>query len=356
MRPSIALVVGNGLTKDLFHRSEDLSLDSSQPFSFQFEVPFHSGVSWQIAFPKLFAALNEVRSSQPDIDDFKAFTALIPYPHPAEMNVETLLQNSEILALDDEARQFLAFAYSSLQVEMDQLDKEATPWTDWLRRHRSFLSGAVSFNYDLLFEDLARLAGLIPRSFGVVHVGSPRAVIPSSSGVDLTFNFEEDLRRLGVIQDRPIVLLKPHGSIDFASSSKNIGMPTRTYPANYHATLNDTPLMRIPRNRLGDPRQEAYIVLPTEYSPYRNFQWVTTGYEWFANIANSITHCVFLGLSYWEADRSELNFILNALPKTTEIVEANPYPPNDFRLRVESSGHRYVHWEGDPLPITDALM
>jgi len=327
MIPGIALIVGNGLTKNLLERSGNPSLDSSRPLSLQFDVPFCSGMPWQAAFPLLASSLSEVMGSQPEIRDFDVFNALLTSSHP--------------IMLDDQMRQYLAFAYSSLQAEMDLLDKEATPWTDWLRSHRYFLRAVISFNYDLLLEDL------------LSHTG----IITKSPGVRITFNIKEDLRSMRITRDRSrLLLLKPHGSIGFAHHPRAVSMPTRTYPSTNVVTLNNTPLIRIPRNRLGCPRQEAYIVLPTEYSPYRGFQWVRPGYMEFARIANSITHCVFLGLSYWECDRAELNFILDVLPSTTVIVEANPFPPADFRSYVESSGRHYVHWEGDPLDISSTHM
>lgn len=327
MVPGIALIVGNGLTIDLLGRSGS-ALDSRSPFSLQFDVPFGSGESWQDAFPSLVDRRNEVRGSQPGITDFDVFNALLTSPHS--------------LMLETRMREFLLFAYSSLQAEMDVLNKDATPWADWLRRHRSFLHAAVSFNYDLLLEDLLQRTGIITRSHKLQASG-------------LTYNVDLDLWYAGLIRGHlsPLpLLLKPHGSIDYAPTPSFISMPPTTYPSPNVITMNDVPLIRIPRTQLGNPHTEAYIVLPTEYSPYENFQWVRYGYTEFLRRANSITHCVFLGLSYWESDREELDFLLDALPQTTEIIEANPKPCPLFRKRVESSARHYVQWKDTPLPIT----
>ena len=206
---------------------------------------------------------------------------------------------------------------------MDPLDKGSTPWTAWLRRHRTFLRAVVSFNYDLLLEDLLRHAEMTP-------VYPPGILDPLS--MEKTW-------------EHSCFLLKPHGSIEFATRPQDISMPIQPYPQNNLVELNNTRLIRIPRNKLGHPRLAAYIVLPNEYSPYLRFQWVSPGYETFRRIANSTTHCVFLGLSYGKPDREELNFILDALPTTTTIVEANPRPADDFRSRVVSSKRHYVHWK-----------
>ena len=158
---------------------------------------------------------------------------------------------------------------------------------------------------------------------------------------------------MGRIRYLPCFLLKPHGSIDVVTDPRAISMPIPPYPQDCLVIdVNNTQLIRIPRKELGAPRLAAYIVLPNEYSPYRDFQWVRPGYNKFRRIAKSITHCVFLGLSYSKSDREELDFILKALPCNTEICEANPDPPSEFRSRVESYDLSYVPWkEGKPQPI-----
>ena len=321
MIPSIALIVGNGLTIDLLRRSNaDSSLDSRRPLSLQFDVPFGSGVPWRTGFPRLARKVDEVRKAKFGITgDFDVFNALLKGSPQRQGSSERRKLDSE---LDAELRQFLAFAYSDLQIKMDLLDKRATPWANWLCRYRLFLRAVVSFNYDLLLEDLLRRAGIGVAPFGVNDV-----------------------------KTTPL-LVKPHGSIDFDGDPRDIhiSMPP-TYPMNVFQTLNDTGLVRISRNALGAPRREAYIVTPTEYSPYLPFRWVGEGYQEFAQTTGTVTHCVFLGLSYWECDRTELNFLLDQLPRTTQIIEANPSPCPLFRKRVESTGKCYVQWPDKPRPL-----
>lgn len=301
--PSIALVVGNGLTKDLLGKFSELGIDSSRPLSWDFNVPFGSTIPWREAFPEL-AKQMEISPVPPN--EYNLFKAL-------------LLENNNNSELETRVREFLRFAYSDLQMQMDPLDKSATAWTSWLRDHARYLDVLISFNYDLLLEDLLGAAGV--------------KVLP--------YDFESE---------SGILFLKPHGSIDFTQNLIDLkvnGVDTKHAPTVFVGG-NDAPLVHIARPHLGEHPLEAYIVLAGEDSPYLHLQWVEEGSRRFVQRAKSITHCIFLGLSYWECDRKELDSILESLSSLAIVIEANPHPNEDFQRKVISLKLRYEHWQNGP--------
>lgn len=161
-------------------------------------------------------------------------------------------------------------------------------------------------------------------------------------------------RRVGVPTEcQGVIVLKPHGSIDFAMRPGLISVGPTTYPLHNWITLNDAPIVALPTSELRRARQEAYVVLPTEYSPYLDFQWVRPGYSAWQRDAHNFSHCIFLGLSDWECDRAELDLIWKSLDPDARIIVANPKPPSSFVERIASSGRDVVTWLDGPedLPV-----
>jgi hypothetical protein len=310
----LALIVGNGATID-FCQSAGIALDPSNPFEWAFRVPGENGISWQDAFPRLSAVLRTgtiVRS-------FDAFAMVL-----ARLRADRRVGRE--VELDAEARQFLVFAYSVLQERANAAGMREWTWASWITEHRSEMKAVTSFNYDLLLENALLVAGVRPRRPGVLG------------------------------EEAGLFFLKPHGSIDFASDPRAIVMPTSTYPLRNFATLNDTGLVALPTPALRGPRQEGFVVLPAEYSPYLNFQWVAPGYRAWQEGAHTLTHCIFLGLSDWECDRSEIDFLLDSLAPTTAVVIANPDPPASFLARVKASGRPSIEWRHGPDTLDRAAI
>jgi hypothetical protein len=302
---NIALVTGNGLTLD-FRVAKGISLDPSDPFGWSFRVPDDTGQPWQDAFPILANAI----SGNSGAHSFDVFESLLRMAKTAAP--------SDAARLDAEARQFIVFAYSVLQELFDRATLTDWSWASWIRAHAHMTTFAVSFNYDLLLESALALGGRPITRFGVDGYAASS------------------------------LLLKPHGSIDFACDPRAIFMPPSTYPLTAFATLNNTPLVSVPRSSLRSPRQEGFVVLPAEYSPYLNYQWVTPGYAALRTRAAAVTHCVFVGLSDWHCDRPELDTILGSLSPKATVVVANPNPPISFLSRVGCSGRTLKVWRNGP--------
>jgi hypothetical protein len=167
----------------------------------------------------------------------------------------------------------------------------------------------------------------------------------------VSFNYElvvETMLRSLAIPEYSCLLLKPHGSIELAPNPNDISVRNPGYPLTRCADLNETGMILMDSAALLTPRIEAYIVLPTEFSPYVNFWWVRNAYGAFRERAAGFERCIFLGLSDWPADIKEIDFLLDCLPATTEVIVANPYPPPRFVAKAESAGHRVTLWTSGP--------
>ena len=90
----------------------------------------------------------------------------------------------------------------------------------------------------------------------------------------------------------------------------------------------------VPHEALLEPRTEADIVLPMEFSPQLDLTWVRQGYDTMANMARTIDTCIIVGLSYQPCDRKEIDSILQEVPSSTQILLVNPTPNPTFETRL----------------------
>jgi len=307
----IGLIVGNGLPIDLRgFLSPSLEVwDPQHPLDWQLWTPGKRDTHLLKSLPGFAKAIEEIKQMEGGFSDFDIFDRIL------QRLTRTPDPDFERALLEAEVRHFLAIAYSHFQLQVDSLDIEGWPWLTWIRGSKAELVGVVSFNYDLIIERALEDAGLRFHRFGVR------------------------------LEDTGIPILKPHGSIDF--DVEEIRMPVK-YPLQNVALRNDFPLRRLDRIEFLQPRTEADIVLPNEYSPQANFQWIRPGYKWFQEIGSSLTRCIFMGLSYWECDRPEIDFLLGTLRADTELIVANPDPPPAFLNMVKERFQKVKVWRNGP--------
>lgn len=290
--PMIGVLVGNGLTISFCAEVGLLqAMSPSDPFAWEFDVPGHRGpVPWQIGFPTLHAVVQHY--GRPS--SFDSFSDLLS------------LGGENAIYLREEARHFLAMAYSHLQSRLEEFDVGQWAWARWLQRHRQEIAISVSLNYDSLFE----------------WAGSG----PGAS-------------------DAPE--FKPHGSIDH---DVLVGSRTPGYPMVSINCMNDTDrgFTRLsPAMRLA-PRVQPSIVLPLEASPFRGYTWVQDCYRHWAQLGPRLSHLVVIGISYARVDRVEIDYMLDCLRFNAVVIQANPNPSPELKAAVQSRGLGYEEWIGAP--------
>jgi hypothetical protein len=285
----VLVIVGNGLTIDLQTRFPDVigSWDTRLPLSWNVDTPDNPGTPFLSSLPCLQAALANTDSPK---GDFERFRSLL-------LNLKGDAYDNSLC--QSEARHFLALAFSAFQNNLQSIDWRQWRWGRWLAEHINRIALGISFNYELVLE-LALSAYGIP------------------------------LYRLGPTNELGgLPIFKPHGSIDFELQPGAIKAPLG-YPLRNAIDRNDAPIIALRLDELHRPRTQGCIVLPTEYSPYLTFQWVRPYYQHFAASLATIRWCVIIGLSYWDADRLEIDYILERLPAGARVVVANPTPPSEL--------------------------
>lgn len=282
------LIVGNGLSIDLCNHLR-VQLDPSHPFGCPVMTPGKPTRSFLADLPHLQNLINN-RSGLNDFDVIGNFLSTL--------NNDCSQWDSSQTKTYCEIRHFLCVAYSWFQIQLDGHENASEwRWTKWISVNREELVGAFSFNYDLVLERTLARAAI---SFHRIGVGNKKHGMP---------------------------IAKPHGSIDF--ETVGISVPVQ-YPLRMAIFLNDTPIKVIPSAAWLQPRVQPSLVLPAEASPQSTFQWVSPCWTWFHEQAPSFKRCVIVGLSYWPCDRSEIDFLVNQLPRDCQAYVVNPHPSQEF--------------------------
>lgn len=297
MNTNIALVAGNGLTIDLATRNA--LWPPSEPLLFPFTMP--GGLHWRDVLPHLNASFPE----RPE-KSFELFAAL---------------DTKRDTRLDAELRHFLTLAYSNFDMNVSEQMLLHWPWRKWIRRHYRSIRTVVSFNYETVLERAFELSSGKTLSNACAQNRSP---VPGP------------------------LLFKPHGSIDLVMAPGCIGGQEPRYPLNIFCTLNNTPVHQCGRERYLNARMEGFVVLPAETSPYVDFQWVSPLYKNWQVLSSPITHFIIAGMSYWDCDRAEIDFLVDGLPRSAKIIVANPHPPQALISRLEEQGRDFSCWTSVP--------
>lgn len=304
-KPKIAIVVGNGLSISFGYFSKLINhWDTQRPLSWNIKCPQRN--DFLLDNLPNFKYLTQVFTELPDFDIF------------LKLQDKTTCKSLGININDCqiEARHYLTIAFSNFTIEQMNSFSKDWHWYKWLLLHRENITCALSLNYDLLLE----------RCFDEINL--------------LYNSYQINGHNYGI----PFV--KPHGSVDFEITG--IVAPV-SYPLQGCIDMNDTPIHRLKTNALLYPRTQPLCITPNENNKYRYFQWVRKANHAFNQELKSCTHCIFIGISYFECDRPEIDAIVDGLPTGTEIIVANPKPPQDFLNKL--TGRPVLLWESNDGPV-----
>ena len=281
----ILLVIGNGLSIDLF---EYLAIELHPSFPFSFNVPFREGklIDFLPHLRKMIAS-NREKNDYELIQDF----------------VRNVPQNKEEYWTHYELREYLSIAYSYFNKLLSEKWKKNWKWQNWIKKRYGKILGVVSFNYDLVFETTMNMLSL-----EYYRLSSTEENIPQG-----------------------VPIFKPHGSCDFDINPKLICIKTQK-PFTIATSLNDInkPIEIVPKERLLEPRTQADIVLPFEFSPQTHLFWVRRGFKAITDIVSKVNRVIIVGLSYMACDRREINIVLDSLKKDVKIQYV--CPNENFKL------------------------
>ncbi|MBU9713214.1 SIR2 family protein [Evansella tamaricis] len=284
--PHFGMMLGNGFTIDL---GEKIGINPSEPLSF-----FKGNSQFFHQFMKNTPAIEKelLHIANTEKNDYIAIEKFMKSPFYTKEK-------------DYQLRRFLAFSYSALQMQLEHYNIATWKWTHWLRKNKDGIQFAISFNYDLLFENALQMANI---PFFRTGSSDKKVGIPIS---------------------------KPHGSIDFDVLPS--GLLTWHYaPARSH--WNHNHVYTIPKQSWLHPRYEADIIPPHKENDQRVFQWVKEGIQAFLDYVYRLDHFVIIGLSYNEADRQEVNQYLEHLRPRTKVYVIDPKPNEQLLEKIRSLG------------------
>ena len=305
--PKISLVVGNGFSIS-FGKFSGLAhkFNSLEPITWDVTCP--STAKNLLTSLYRLDTLYKLNSDKPHFDVFKL---ALDKGYCQSIGLDSFKTTLE-------SRHFLTLAFSMYSQQQRDLFSTDWAWFRWLKLHKSEITAAFSLNYDLLLEtSLDRLK----REYYSLQVNHHGYGIP---------------------------LVKPHGSVDFEITPNSI-FYTPQYPLNNFIDLNNTGIIRLEQHELMSPRRQALCIIPNEANKYASYQWVAPANQWFENKLKTSDYCLFIGISYFECDRPEIDKIIDSLPQGCVIVVANPYPPKAFLEKIRE--RPYIIWDNPLGPV-----
>lgn len=308
-KPKIAVVAGNGLSMSFGHHSRlSEEWNTQEPLSWPIKCPEQQH-DFLDSLPRL-KTLYEYYKEEPDFDIFaKAIDKNICNLHKLDDFITPL-----------EARHFLTIAFSCYtnQQVLKLNENKNWAWYKWFKLHSENIIGTFSLNYDLLLESIFDSLGKVYNSLQVNHHGYG------------------------------IPFVKPHGSVDFEIHPNSISYKA-SYPLINFVDLNKTQIIRLDQKELIYPRSQPLCIVPNESNKYSDYPWVQRANQKFNAEVAGCTHCIFIGISYFECDRLEIDAILDVLPKQAQVIVANPNPPAAFIEKLE--GRAVMIWDSYDGPV-----
>ena len=334
-RGDYLLVVGNGLTLDLLQfldpNRDGISADwnTLKPLSWPIKTPGKPDELLMNQLPDLKSFVNAKRRENPSVNDFTLFQDIFTTFLNGMMSGGLIGNESgeEVLRQAGQVQQYLALAFTrfmevvATDVRINRRSLSQWKWAQLLKRIAPRLGIIVSFNYDIVVENLLDTLGYIATRFGI-------------------WNESKFLK-----DRRGIRMFKPHGSIEYEIGSGALGL-NHKYPLDYYFAGFDGPIRRLEYDNLYSVRTFPGLVAPNEQSIQLDVQWVGPAYDHLRHFAPQFKTCIFAGIAYGEYDRIEFDFIIDKLEKTTRVVIDNPYPPVDMIKKCIKSDLKNIQLVG----------
>jgi hypothetical protein len=314
----IGFLVGNGLSISATqYLKDEFQYNTSQFFSWDVKTPGQEQSDFLYNLPRLNSALEKIDNKYAICKDFDKVNKILEYIKQSE-NSATFKRSFDSAITLCEMQHYLAIAFSKFQIEFDKKDISNWEWVSWFKMYGQEVLFCLSLNYDLVFERILERCNI-------------------------------KYRRIGVEKDKEgLLILKPHGSIDFEIADNAIDMGPSIYPLLNAVCRNNCPIKALSSSELLKPRKEVDIILPNEYSYQSNYQWIRPGYECIQREGNIFSHFVIVGVSYWDCDRPEIDLVLNSLLPNTHIIIADPYP-NDTLIKIlKNRFSKVTRWISNP--------
>lgn len=310
----IALVIGNGFSISFnnHHSISDFN-DTQNPLSWPIPAPNKKG-----DFIDYLPFLNKFISENEADNDFSLFELAANIPPNFDRDV-LYSSNGRMVTL--ECRHFLCIAFSHYSIFAKKAMRSSWPWYQWISKHKGRIAAVSSYNYDLILECVMSRVGMLYKD----------ASLPDQYG--------------------PVVFHKPHGSCNYEASENFIKIDNLDYPLQQYIDNNQTRFRRLNSGSLLQPRVEPMCVIPNEYNVYAHYHLMNAQDQLYHQRLSDIKTCIFIGNSYMECDRTEIDKVLASLKQECKVIVANPSPCNLFLEKISSYGFDCEQWNSYDGPV-----
>ncbi|RAS75224.1 SIR2 family protein [Priestia endophytica] len=300
------LIVGNGISIDFAYTFPQFGLNPSNPIS-----SFNN--KEKIHLDELFKYVPDIVQNLLTVDNQERVNQF----EPIEEYFNNIIDTPEFDEKESQLIRFLMVIYSKFQMEANKFNYSDWLWTDYFYNNSKRIALAVSFNYDLLLENAIRSSG-------------------------------NTYKRLRTNEyDGEVNIFKPHGSIDFDLT--NMIHIKDFDPRRDKIYRNNSDRVNIVSpSGWTKPRIQADVIPPNAKNYHiETRNWICKGYEESYNIikANKIKHVLFIGHSYGEVDRKEINNLIDNITFKANFYFVNPHPV-PIALREHIKGihrHHEIH-------------
>ncbi|MBF6636194.1 SIR2 family protein [Rouxiella silvae] len=311
MSKKISLVIGNGFSINFNNFYEPSSYkNTNEPLQWNVPTPGNSG-----QLIDHLPSLNKLRKAHPELGSFDLFKMALDENHCKAIN-------EKIFDVKIECRHYLTIAFSYYSLLQKKLLTDDWLWFRWLELYKSKLVSISSYNYDLLMETLLDKMKV--------------------KYVDITKSECND----------SLILHKPHGSCSYEIHPRTV-FTKRQYPLSFKMDDCDATIVQLPYDELITPRILPLSIIPNEEGFYHNHTSIGNQNRLFNRSLNKNTHCLFIGNSYMDCDRGEINEVLSSLPPSCKVIVANPYPSVDFIEKLKSMNLEYECWTSLHGPVDE---
>lgn len=303
----IALVIGNGFSKSFnnYHELQKFS-DTSNPLKWDIPNPDGEGLFLDVLY-----RLRKFIDDHPGEDDFSIFKKAAKIGPPGYAD-NFLPQDKHYVSL--ESRHYLSIAFSHYSKYVKKTIKADWPWYKWINHHKRRIGAISSYNYDLIIEIMLERLG--------IHYNE--AAIPKQFG--------------------DVILHKPHGSCSYEINPHAIGGFRKGYPLRNYFYKTDTQFVKLSNRTMLEPRLDPLCIIPNEPNLYSGFDTMWQHELKFRHFLSKCSYCLFVGNSYMECDRPELDAMLSSLKKECIVIVSNPSPCELMLEKIKSFGLSPVTW------------
>jgi len=316
MKKDIALVIGNGFSKS-FNNFHDVQKYSNTSNPLKWNIPNPAGEGLFLDVLHRLKKFIDIHTEDDDFTIFKKAAKIGPPGHESNF----ITQDKHYIPL--ECRHYLSIAFSHYSLHVKKTIKSDWPWYKWISHHKRRIGAVSSYNYDLIIEIILERLGVY-------------------------YNEAATLKQYG-----KVILHKPHGSCSYEINPNAIHGLKKEYPLKNYFYKTDTQFVKLNFRDMLEPRLDPLCIIPNEPNLYSGFFTMWQHELKFRGFLSECSYCLFVGNSYMECDRPEVDAMLSSLKKECIVIISNPSPCALMLEKIKSLGLAYKIWSNAAGPLDE---